>query len=113
MDDDLKAVVGRATRAVERPDVKLDGDLCLIHGDDLRTLLSAIRQRDEALEPFVAAFEAARERYVRRYRDKAEIGAANFDKMPDEWPVSLPAPFRMGQYRKARAILTGSETNAR
>lgn len=103
MDDDLKAVVERATRAVERPDVKLDGDLCLIHGDDLRTLLSAIRQRDEALRPFVD------------YAGHIDDGETFSD---DSEIVSVLSggvrrSIRFRDLRKARAILTGSETNAR
>jgi len=107
MAEDMEAVVVRLQDCLDgatKASVAVDTG-------DLRALLSAHRKMVEALEPFAAAFEAARERYIRRYRDNAEIGAANFDKMPDEWPMDLPVPFRMGQYRKARAVLTGSPDN--
>jgi len=61
----------------------------------------------EALKPFVSSFEARRHAYSKRYSDR-DLGYANFDKMPDEWAMEHIS-FNMGVFRRARALLGGSE----
>lgn len=57
----------------------------------------------EALEPFVTEFTTRRDAYARRYKDR-DLGYANFDKMPDRWPMEK-CPFNMGVFRRAQAAL--------
>lgn len=67
------------------------------------TALEAENKRlREALEPFVAAFEKRRDAHSRRYKDQS-LGYANFDKMPDKWPMET-IEFSMGTFRRARDI---------
>lgn len=54
-----------------------------------------------ALEPFAKAHHDARERYARRYENR-DLGRANFDNMPDIWPLEK-VEFTMGDMRKAAA----------
>lgn len=108
MDDDLKAVVAELEGHVFEAR-QSDRPIITLYTDALDTLLSALRQRDEALEPF------------------AKIGGQMM-RTPDQRPLTLhgnavepdgiPSKgmwtgLTAGDFRKARAILTGSETNAR
>lgn len=61
----------------------------------------------EALKPFVSSFEARRYAYSKRYSDR-DLGYANFDKMPDGWAMEHIS-FNMGVFRRARALLGGSD----
>ena len=56
----------------------------------------------EAVEPFVVAFEKRRDAHSRRYKDQS-LGYANFDKMPDKWPMEK-IEFTMGDFRRARDL---------
>lgn len=51
----------------------------------------------KAAEPFAIAAEQVRVGYASRYSDK-DLGFANFDKMPDHWPVER-CVFTMGDFR--------------
>lgn len=69
------------------------------------TLLSEEREElREALKPFVNAFMARRDTYIRRYGVDEELGARRFDAMPDAWEME-GLTFCMGRYRRARAAL--------
>lgn len=60
------------------------------------------KERDEAreaLQPFVHAFEARRDFYSLRHRDR-DLGYANFDKMPGHWPMEN-ITFSMDEFRRA------------
>ena len=66
-----------------------------------------IERLEAALEPFVKAFESRRDAHSKRYRDR-DLGYANFDKMPDAWPMEA-ITFKMGAFRRARNTLKGGE----
>lgn len=68
---------------------------------------SSLTQAREALKPFAAAFEKAREKYASRYSVR-ELGFHNFDKMPDQWAMDS-LEFNMGDFRRARTALAGEE----
>lgn len=97
MDDDLKAAVERVEGfcgATENGGVAEWGLYDPV--PDLRALLSALRQRDEALRRAVASLE--------------ELAAA----WPEDSVPSAPVCVRMAEaINNGKAILTGSETNAR
>lgn len=63
-----------------------------------------------ALEPFVRAFDTAREKHGRRYGKDAAVGLKNFDKMPDRWPMDH-LTFDMGTFRRARSVLPQKENH--
>lgn len=88
MADDLKAVVERLERVAERP--SQPGGILRVKKSDLRALLSALRKKDEALEPLAEA-ASIRERLSTR-------------TLSDETRAST----RLGNLRAARAALTGS-----
>ena len=67
------------------------------------SLREQVEKAREALEPFVDAFERRRDGYSKRYADR-ELGYANFDKMPDKWPMEK-IEFSMGQFRAARRTM--------
>jgi hypothetical protein len=75
-----------------------------------RQIEARVKSLEEALKPFVGAFESRRESYSKRYRSNRELGYANFDEMPDDWAMEKIA-FNMGVYRRARTALasTGGE----
>lgn len=62
-------------------------------------------QLAEALEPFVREFERHVERYLRR--GQREVMQANFDRMPDNWPVE-GFKVTMGECRRARRALAAA-----
>lgn len=62
-----------------------------------------IERLRQALKPFVDAFEKRRDAYSHRYKD-CELGYANFDKMPNHWPMESVV-FTMSAFRDARATL--------
>ena len=81
MDDDLKAVVERLTEFAEwmaRGDNGAAGSVLLAasvaqeHSSDLRTLLSALRQRDEALRDMLAMYGSKYDGEM-RLKESAEI----------------------------------------
>lgn len=96
MDDDLKAVVGRLDATVNNPTAwwswsESGSSPCVdVQVSDLRTLLSAFRQRDEALRDMLAMYGS---------------------KYDGEMRLKEPAEIEV--IETARAILTESETNAR
>lgn len=59
---------------------------------------------EEAAKPFVKYFNDRRDFYIRRHGKNGGIGAANFDKMPDDWPMEN-ATFTMGDFRKLSRAL--------
>lgn len=87
--------------------------------DECRALLNRalsaeakLAQAVEALEPFVSSFEAAREAHGRRYGKDEAIGLANFDKMPDRWPMAH-LKFDMGTFRRARSASAAARGETR
>lgn len=66
---------------------------------------SELAEARAALEPFVRAFDTAREKHGRRYGKDAAVGLKNFDKMPDRWPMDH-LTFDMGTFRRARTVLS-------
>lgn len=72
------------------------------HQQEVDDLKAKLAQAVEAMEPFVQAFDGARESYVQRYGKDAEVGLANFNKMPDRWAMDR-LTFDMGTFRRARA----------
>jgi len=73
----------------------------------LPALLSALarsRRMEEALRPFVAAFETARAKHMKRSAQAVAQGRIWFDEMPADWPCE-GLEFSMGVYRAARAAL--------
>ncbi|SFS42930.1 hypothetical protein [Brevundimonas viscosa] len=111
MDDDLKAVVGRVRDCL---DDATEASVAVDTGD-LRTLLSALRQRDEARTPYEVgdplAYDIGNGHTLRcTYRGDCEgWPMVTFDADPSsESPIHV-RPSRL----KRRAILTGSESNAR
>ena len=90
-------------------EIEIEREVCKQRGIMIReeaaradALQAKLAQAVEALEPFVQAFDAAREKYVRRYGADSEVGMKNFDKMPDFWPMEKLA-FNMGDFRRARS----------
>lgn len=69
--------------------------------DELAARIEALEAKLDALvkaaEPFAIAAEQVRVGYASRYSDK-DLGFANFDKMPDHWPVER-CVFTMGDFR--------------
>ena len=78
--------------------------ICDEAADDITALITRIRELEEALEPFAEAFERRRDFYARRRHADEAIGYANFDKMPDSWPMEK-MDFNMGDFRRARTAL--------
>ncbi len=70
----------------------------------LEALTAILGEAEKALEPFDAAFNARRDAYSLRHKDRA-LGYANFDKMPDAWPMEK-IELSMGDFRRARATLS-------
>lgn len=66
---------------------------------ELTTLTARTR---EVLAPFVGPFVRRRDAYARRYSDTV-LGYANFDKMPDRWPMEK-IEFLMGEFRAANTL---------
>jgi len=71
-------------------------------------LTARIAELEKALKPFVDEFKACRDSYIRRYPRHPAVGADNFDKMPDDWPMET-SDFSMGVFRFARTTLEASE----
>lgn len=71
-------------------------------------LRAKLEEALRVIEPFVAAFNKRRDHYARRYKDRS-LGYANFDKMPDRWPMEA-ITFTMGQFRAAARFDRGTET---
>lgn len=128
MDDDLKAVVERlsqsATFAEETGRNRCDSILA----SDLRTLLSALRQRDEDAERLdwldrvnAATNEHNGTTYGWRYdinHNRAALTDHNHPALTVRDAIDVArgvktATEAAGTSREARAILIGSETNAR
>jgi hypothetical protein len=90
-------------------DVKaLDDDVPLYTADQVKELTDRLKTRiinaeaalaeaRKVIEPFVTAFENRRHIYSKRYKDR-DLGYANFDKMPDNWPMD-GIKFSMGKFR--------------
>lgn len=117
MDDDLKAVVERlsqsATFAEETGRNRCDSILA----SDLRTLLSALRQRDEALERAEAEI-ALLDEVCARYADDEDAcldgRGEPFGSITVECGMKArTARHRFKEREAARTILTEGETNAR
>lgn len=68
-------------------------------------LQAVIQSLAGALEPFVRKFNDRRDAYIRRYPRNPELGADNFDKMPDAWKMD-ELIFKMGDFRRARSALS-------
>lgn len=77
---------------------------------DYAALESRVRELEEALEPFVSAFEMRRIAYSKRYADR-DLGFKNFDKMPDDWAMEKIA-FSMGVFRRVKAALSRHEPDS-
>jgi len=75
---------------------------------EITRLTARIAELEKALKPFVDEFKACRDSYIRRYPRHPAVGADNFDKMPDDWPMET-SDFSMGVFRFARTTLEASE----
>lgn len=67
-----------------------------------------LRSMEEALKPFVSAFEDARDQHAARYGERTELGRERFDAMPGHWPMDV-LNFSMADFRRARAALQGEK----
>lgn len=115
MDDDLKAVVERVERWIGNgmPDQSDDTPRKQALTRDLRTLLSALRQRDEALETLQAERDLYRLVAVNQGWNWRLCDAYGRDEYQKQREKLVDDCVAVAQSHAARAILTGSETNAR
>lgn len=118
MDDDLKAVVGRLTGAASDDEAHWSMDpnappAVDVRVDDLRTLLAALRQRDEALESLRAERDLYRLVAVNQGWNWRLCDAYGRDEYQKQREKHVDDCVAVAQSHAARAILTGSETNAR
>ncbi|KQZ49760.1 hypothetical protein ASD54_12550 [Rhizobium sp. Root149] len=82
------------------------GTVCDGHSPKLAAAEARLEEALKVIEPFAKAFEKARITYSKRYSD-ITLGEANFDKMPDIWPMDT-LTFNMGQFRAARRFMEES-----
>ncbi len=75
--------------------------------DELREAADRIETLERALRLFVDVFEKRRDFYAQRYADH-DLGYANFDKMPDHWPMEKVI-LSMGDYRLALSAISGEK----
>lgn len=114
MDDDLKAVVERVEGfcgATENGGVAEWGLYDPV--PDLRALLSALRQRDEALESVRAERDLYRLVAVNQGWNWRLCDAYGRDEYQKQREKHVDDCVAVAQSHAARAILTGSGTNAR
>lgn len=113
MDDDLKAAIARVERAAKGSVLQREIAEPPVLAADLRTLLSALRQRDEALD-WLAGRTNLELDYS--YGDEDEEGRGwrihrvSGNRSDREWELIATAETPAKAIEQARAILTGSET---
>jgi hypothetical protein len=78
--------------------------------DRATTAEAALAEARKVIEPFVTAFENRRHIYSKRYKDR-DLGYANFDKMPDNWPMD-GIKFSMGKFRSLSRWLQANKGDA-
>lgn len=111
MSESIEALTGKSREAIL--DDLLDSGRSVtpveyIARTEISRLTARIAELEKALKPFVDEFKACRDSYIRRYPRHPAVGADNFDKMPDDWPMAT-SDFSMGVFRFARTTLEASE----